>query len=138
MAAIAAVTILYIRTASQVEQVSLEAEAVMTESTVRISGTTNLSPGAILGYAILAETGETIGSGFYELTDSEIQLLHSLALGDKIPSKAVLTFEVFMEDRAQPPALIEQFGAAGQRMAADRVENGEYGRRLIWQIDIGE
>lgn len=131
-----AVAILYVRTAAQVEEMSLSATAIVSDSSVVITGSTTLPPGAILRYSIRDAQGDELASGHYEVSETEIIVQHPITPTTTKPSQVVFTFSVFMEDRAQPPVLIERFGAAGQRMASNRMDRGPYGRRLIWRIDV--
>ena len=124
------------------EFITLEAAASAQNETVTVSGTTNLPDGAILLITILSADTETeVLGGAAEVDDGAFHT--SIALpadsGDaEADGRLVVevTFEIVMEDQAQPPELIERFGAIGARMTGETVVQAEHGRRLVWRLPV--
>ncbi len=117
------------------ELITLEGQAAMVDGTVEVSGSTSLPDGAILLVTILSADTETeVAAGAAEVDDRAFHA--SLAIPADGRLVVEVTFEIVMEDRAQPPELIERYGAIGGRMTGETAIQAEHGRRLVWRLPV--
>lgn len=124
------------------EHITLEGHAALENEKLIISGTTNLPDGAMVLVKIPdLEMHQFFGVALIEVHDGSFETsvvvaedIYDALIHDLLVVK--VTFEIVMEDRSQPPELIERFGAIGQRMTANDVIQAEHGKRLIWHLPI--
>lgn len=124
------------------EFVTLEGHASLENGAVTVSGSTNLPDGAILLFTILnPETEAKLAGDATEASDGAFHATVAIPAADRNAAdngelSVEVTFEIVMEDRTQPPELIERFGGIGTRMTGETVLQAEHGRRLVWRLPV--
>ena len=112
------------------------------DGVVIVSGSTNLPDGAVLQFKVLdADSTTAFAHSYGNVTDGTFQASVAAPThdGETVTDGSIVvevTFEIVMEDRTQPPELIERFGGIGRRMTGETVVETEHGRRLVWRLPV--
>jgi len=136
---VAAVVTLYVTNDVTPEAIRIEAVAEYAGETLRIAGSTSLPAGAIIGYQVLSDDGDSLVTGKHVLESDTFEIeIGEPELRDGPANRARLSFEVVMEDRLQPPEIVERYGSRGQRMTGETVRDVPHGRKLVWVVPVND